>query len=191
MAEPQDDDDLEKEEHGGKHAGGRPPMFDTPAQMQQAIDDYFARQDPHIEETTVIEENKTTHELEEKIIRYMTKQRPYTMMGLANAIGFRSRQSLVIYKGKSDEFMDTIKKARNKVEEGLEERMIASQGVVAGVIFNAKNNFGYKDKSELEINDPYLAERKRIGALLDEPDDGSGEGNLPDDGETSEPSDTE
>lgn len=51
--------------------------------------------------------------------------------------------------------------------------MLASSGVVAGIIFNAKNNFGWVDKTEqaLTVN----TEKPMLGAAVQlEPDDGSG-----------------
>lgn len=107
-----------------KHPGGRPLKYETPEQMQQAIDAYYKE----------CKENKA----------------PLTMTGLAIALGFESRSSLVDYKGRSDEFSHTIKRARQQVERSVEERMLSSTGVVAGVIFNAKNNFGWVDKVETE-----------------------------------------
>lgn len=105
-----------------KNKGGRPPLYKTADDMQKIIDQYFSKCD----------------ELKE----------PYTMSGLAYELDM-SRQTLIDYKNK-DEFIDTIKKARLKVEVSVEKRMLASTGVVAGVIFNAKNNFGWRDKQEVE-----------------------------------------
>lgn len=71
------------------------------------------------------------------------------MTGLAIALGFESRRSLVDYN-KKDKFSPTIKKAKMRVEQSVEKRMLTSQGIVAGVIFNAKNNFGWVDKTEID-----------------------------------------
>lgn len=122
--------------------GGRPPKFETAEEMQLAIDDYFASCDNHI---------RTIYDKEGGEDKGISDPLPYTMTGLAIALGFESRQSLVDYK-KKDRFSDTIKKARLRVEESIEQRMLKSNGVVAGVIFNAKNNFGWKDKTEQDIN---------------------------------------
>lgn len=188
----EEDEDLEF--HGGKEnvRTGRKRLFDTPQEMQALIDDYFARCDPHIDEFTNVEWDEKKQDYVEKTVKIVTKQQPYTMSGLALALGFESRTSFVDYKGYGDDFSNTIKKARFKVEESVEHRMLSSQGVVAGVIFNAKNNFGWKDKSELVVNDPYADTRKKIGAFLDDgdDDDGSGSDDLPDDGKAAEPEDT-
>jgi hypothetical protein len=104
---------------------GRPPKFKTPEEMQEAIDAYYA-------------------ECKER-------NAPLTMTGLSIALGFESRSSLVDYKKRDDAFSHTIKKARQEVERAVEERMLSSSGVVAGVIFNAKNNFGWRDRTEQDI----------------------------------------
>lgn len=75
------------------------------------------------------------------------EERPYTISGLAYALE-TSRNTLMVYEGK-DEFSNTIKKAKLKCEKYAEERLF-SGGQVAGVIFNLKNNFGWKDKQEVE-----------------------------------------
>ena len=105
----------------------RPVLYKTPEQMQEVIDAYF---------------QANTFETEHGIVKR------YTMSGLANALGM-ARQSLCNYAQK-DEFLDTVKRARAEVEECLEQHLYGNG--VAGVIFNLKNNFGWKDKTEQDIN---------------------------------------
>jgi len=69
-----------------------------------------------------------------------------TIAGLAYALDL-TRQSLINYEVK-EEFLDTIKKAKMKVEISLEQRLAGNS--VTGSIFNLKNNFGWKDKTETE-----------------------------------------
>ena len=101
---------------------GRPAKYKTAAEMQKAIDAYF---DSCVED-----------------------QKHPTITGLAMGIGFVNRQSLLDYANKGEEFSDTVKKAKAKVEDHLEQSLYGGQ--VAGVIFNLKNNFGWKDKQEHE-----------------------------------------
>lgn len=108
-----------------KNKAGRPPKYNTPEEMQVVIDEYF-------EYAKYEKDDSVTY-------------RP-TMAGLAKALGM-SRQALLEYK-KKDEFLVTIKNARLEVEEALEEALYGTG--VAGVIFNLKNNFGWKDKQEIE-----------------------------------------
>ena len=44
-------------------------------------------------------------------------------------------------------FFDIIKKAKLRVEEYLEKRLIKDSSCT-GIIFNLKNNYGWKDKQE-------------------------------------------
>ena len=72
-----------------------------------------------------------------------------TMSGLARRLGL-SRQGLIDYS-KKEEFFDTIKELREMVHESVEERLLS--GVAqTGSIFNLKNNFGWKDKTEQEVS---------------------------------------
>lgn len=131
-----------------KHAGGRPPKFETPEEMQIAVDAYFDECDTHpivAQYYTRDKDGKQKLETEKR----MSAPIPYTMTGLAIALGFESRRSLVDYR-KKDRFSPTIKAAKMRIEQNLEERMIGSNGVVAGIIFNAKNNFDFHDKQEID-----------------------------------------
>ena len=102
-----------------KHSGGRPPKYNKKEELQKKIDLYFKNCD-------------LMHE-------------PYTVTGLALALDM-SRQDLINYS-KKDEFFDTIKKAKMKVEVYLEKRLIIDSSTT-GIIFNLKNNYGWKDKQE-------------------------------------------
>jgi hypothetical protein len=131
------------------HPGGRPPKFTSAVDMQIAIDKYFADCDPHVADFTYIKTHKDGSQTEE-VIKKITDQKPYTMSGLALALDM-DRKTLLNYS-KKDEFFPTVKKARDKVEAYVESLMLKSNGVVAGVIFNAKNNFDWKDKQETDVN---------------------------------------
>ena len=89
-------------------------------------------------------------EVEEKINAYFNyceeKEKPYTMSGLAYYLEV-SRQTLVNYSYE-DEYFDTIKKARDKVQMQLEENALSNKSNPTFTIFNLKNNFDWKDKIE-------------------------------------------
>lgn len=95
-------------------------MWKDPAELETLVDGYFA---------------ECTNE-----------ERPPTICGLALHLGC-DRKTLTNYAHK-DEFFPTIKKARQRVEAYLEASLYS--GSVAGVIFNLKNNFDWKDKTEVE-----------------------------------------
>lgn len=104
--------------------------YNSVADMQKEIDKYFAECD---------EQNK-----------------PYTVTGLALALGFLSRQALLNYEGYKDQddikFYDTIKRAKHKVEASIEEGLLSGKYNSTGSIFNLKNNFDWRDKTEVETS---------------------------------------
>ena len=93
---------------------------------------------------------KSVEEVEKKINAYFNyceeKEKPYTMSGLAYYLGI-SRQTLVNYSNQ-DQFFDTIKKARDRVQMQLEENALSNKANPTFTIFNLKNNFDWKDKIE-------------------------------------------
>ena len=76
------------------------------------------------------------------------KKWPYTIPDLALALGFTSRQSLLNYQYKP-EYMDTIKRAKLRIEGQRARQLVQGQGMVAGQIFDLKNNFGWRDQQDL------------------------------------------
>jgi len=98
---------------------GRPPKFKTVAEMQKKIDGYFAE--------------------------CAADELPATVTGLCLALDL-TRQGLLEY-GEKDKFSDTVKKAKLRVEHGIELGLLTGRNP-AGCIFNLKNNFGWQDKVE-------------------------------------------
>jgi hypothetical protein len=124
--------------------------------MQKSIDDYFIAIDTY-------NENRSEKE----------RFKPYTVTGMALHLGFCSRQSLIDYEGK-DEYFDTIKKAKARIEQ-FNEEMLYKDGQVTGIIFNLKNNFDWKDKTEVDATNTNLnksikdkAELKEFHDAIDE-----------------------
>ena len=105
-------------------------------------------------------------EVEEKINAYFNyceeKEKPYTMSGLAYYLGI-SRQTLVNYSNQ-DQFFDTIKKARDRVQMQLEENALSNKANPTFTIFNLKNNFDWKDSNEVKTN----VEITKVDELLNE-----------------------
>lgn len=97
---------------------GRPLKFKTVEELQSAIDAYFAD----------------------------TPKDEWTITGLALALD-TYRQTLVNYEHK-DEFMDTVKKAKQRIENGYEIDL--KKHGRSGTIFALKN-FDWKDKQETDL----------------------------------------
>jgi len=100
--------------------GGRPPKFDSPEKLQEAIDAYFTE----------------------------TSEDEWTMTGLAMALDF-DYQTLINYGKKEgyEKFFESIKNAKMKVHN-VYEKDLRKKGR-SGDIFALKN-FGWRDKQEVE-----------------------------------------
>ncbi len=117
---------------------GRPLKYQKEEDLRNAIDEYFDWCDNRIQHV---------YSPKSESVIEVINPAPYTMMGLARRIGL-SRQALSEYSH-SDKFGDTIKEARDRVQEDVETRLMEKQPT--GAIFNLKNNFGYKDQTQQDI----------------------------------------
>lgn len=105
------------------HPGGRPLKFKSVEELQIKIDAYFNECDE-------------TGEF-------------YTVSGLAYALE-TDRITLIRYENR-DEFSNTIKNAKQKIEKQFEQRALTGVYNPTIAIFLMKNNFGYVDKTEQEV----------------------------------------
>jgi hypothetical protein len=115
--------------------GGRPPLFETPEQLQEMIEEYF------IEGV-----DKRTFVCGSGPNKYPVTVEIPTITGLCFYLGFESRQSFYDYE-KRQGFSYTIKKARLRIEKLYEEQL--QYGNSTGAIFALKN-MDWKDKSEID-----------------------------------------
>lgn len=122
----------------GKRPVGRPLMFEPEAggveEMQRRIDAYFADCDG-----TLLTDPNGQPILTKWGQEIYIGKKPYTITGLALAIGFNSRQALLNYQGRK-EFNDAITRAKAKVEAYAEARLYDKEGS-SGAQFSLKNNF--------------------------------------------------
>lgn len=156
-----------------KHTLGRPLKFQTVKELKQAINDYFESLfEPRFDMWGNPVINKATGR------QMMKKSKVATVTGLAVALG-TTRETLLDYElGKHDgkdltveqlaeneqieDFSDTIKEAKLRIYSDTEQQLY--QGKAIGAIFSLKNNYGWKDKTEVETRDltppPPLSPRK-------------------------------
>lgn len=106
--------------------GGRPPLYTNKDELEALVNEYF-------ESEAYIGEGDDR--------RYVP-----TVSGLAYHLDMTT-ETLRQYEGK-DEFSVTIKKAKQRIEMNLEQNLRGQ--AVTGTIFNLKNNFGWKDKTETD-----------------------------------------
>ncbi len=124
---------------------GRPPKYDSPEEMQRIIDLYYLACRCHQTGDATMLEGLPTEDL--LIINDIVDVVP-TISGLAYILGMTT-QAFRDYE-KKDEFLCTVKKSKQRVEMSLEQRLAGN--AVTGSIFSLKNNFGWKDKTETDIN---------------------------------------
>lgn len=104
-------------------AGGRPRLYDDPALFAERTDEYFA---------SLAETGKAP-----------------TLSGLCLFLGFTDKESFSNYENYGEEFSRTVQKARFMIEDDRNQRLLTK--FTPGVIFDLKNNHGWKDKTESEV----------------------------------------
>ncbi len=120
---------------------GRPAKFETPEELEAAIDTYFegCQAEPLVFEGEMLRDAKGNPVMNNKVP---------TTAGLALHLGFADRQSLYDQKGRSEEFSCIIKRAITAIEVRHEESMLTSSSPT-GSIFWLKNH-KWADKQEVE-----------------------------------------
>lgn len=120
---------------------GRKPTFTSAEEMQEKIDAYFASCEPEL-----LRDRDGTPMLNKNGEPIYVGGRPMTIQGLALALGFTSRQSLLNYKAKR-EFVDTVTRARLRVEQYAAERLF-DRDAQRGAQFTLAYGFGYARDAE-------------------------------------------
>ena len=119
----------------GRNQYGPAPKYTSKEEIIGLIDNYFesCKGEPFIDEVT-------GKQMVDKFgYPIFIGQRPPTVTGLALALGFKSRQSLLNYAGKK-EFRDVIIEAKSRIEMYVEERLFDKDGA-NGAKFSLQNNF--------------------------------------------------
>lgn len=136
---------------------GRPPIYETKEEIEEKIENYFRECEgiPFFDGKGKPLLSKNGH------IIYEKHPKPPTVTGLALALGFNSRQSLLNYQTQP-EFLDTITRAKARVEEYTEQRLFDRDGV-NGAKFSLINNFkGWRDKPKDETELEALSKLDKI-----------------------------
>ena len=128
---------------------GRPPKYKNVEEIEEKIEQYFAicEGEPLLDDEGNQAINKYGYPC------WIKPPKPPTVTGLALALGFTTRLSLLNYQGKK-EFMNTITRAKTKIEEYAESRLFDRDGS-NGAQFSLRNNFkgwnGEQEKSQDEM----------------------------------------
>jgi len=111
-----------------KNKQGRPRVWDSVEAMQAAIDEYFAESDAN--------------------------ELPYTVAGLAGALGM-GKHSLMNYQKTEgyEQFFTTKKQNKKKIESNMVSRALANKVNPRVAIFLAKAKFGYSEQPQQQNTD--------------------------------------
>lgn len=127
-------------------AAGRPPKYKCKEEIETKIEEYFVKC-----EGKILKDASGEPVISKTGIPIYVDQHPPTVTGLALALGFTSRQALLNYQGKK-EFVDTITRAKARVEAYTEERLFDRDGS-SGAQFSLKNNFsGWNERQEVQVS---------------------------------------
>lgn len=112
-------------EEENRNKTGRPLKFKDENELQAAINLYFESCD--------------------------SKGEPFTIEGLCVALDI-DRKTLLNYEKREgyEMFFHAVKKAKLKVQENLVKRGLAGDNSTALTIFLLKNNYGYRDQTDLK-----------------------------------------
>lgn len=120
---------------------GRPLKY-TPEQINKKIDQYIKscwRKKLDMYGNAI--KDKETGEF------VMEQYKPYTLTGFA-VFADTSRETLLEYENR-EEFLDSIKRIKDICYSYAEDSLFVGKNPT-GAIFNLKNNYGWKDKQEIE-----------------------------------------
>ena len=118
-----------------------PLRYKSAAEMSAAIEEYFKDCEGHV---LTDSSGKTVYDKGGEPV--IVGAHPPTVTGLALALGFKTRQSLLNYQARSDKFNDIITVAKSRCEEYAERRLYDRDGV-NGAKFSLTNNFkGWREK---------------------------------------------
>lgn len=120
-----------------KNPVGRPLKFKTVEELDLAANAYFDSCDPHVEKRLVdggVNQKGETIWLQRAVL---TEQKPYTIAGLAVALGI-NRRTLLDYSER-EEFLPTVEAAKDRCEAYAESQLFSPYS--NGAKFNLQNNY--------------------------------------------------
>lgn len=130
---------------------GRPPKYASADDLQKACDAYFKSCEGHYRL-----DDSGALVLDRRGCPILDGAAPVTITGLQIALGFKTRKSLLDYRGKK-EFKDIIDRARLRVEQYAEERLFDRDGFsgaswVLSTAFDWKRDQAPEDNPTLTVS---------------------------------------
>ena len=130
-----------------KKSNGSKPKYKSPEEMREKIDNYFKEC-----EGKALVDHTGDPILDRWGNPIIYGAKPPTVTGLALALGFKTRTSLIKYQNKK-EFNDLILEAKSRVEEYCERQLFTRDGA-KGAQFALMYNFGWKNPVDEEESGP-------------------------------------
>lgn len=123
---------------------GKPKKYESVEEMEEVIQKYFDGCDSH---------TKEVYDKKNQEVKTIKDPIPYTIEGLALALDFDDRSSLLDYQKEKgyEEYFHTIKNAKLKVQQNKIVNGLNGNYNCAVAIFDLKNNHGYRDKNETDL----------------------------------------
>ena len=132
---------------------GRPRKYETAKQLEAAINKYFRS----ISRTVAAREPLTNDIIlnddgeEMPVVEYI---RPPSVSGMCLYLGIdRSTWQNYCDRELHPEFQAVTEKTRARMEWFLEEQLLLRHKGIQGVIFSLQNNYGWKQKQEVELGE--------------------------------------
>lgn len=113
----------------------------NPAELNRAINDYFASRE-------AVRLDKNGAAMRDEDGRLLTEQLPYTVTGLAYALGLTSRDQL--YSFKNPKMRQLIDRALLKIEAFGEEKLFSRESFSGTRLFLSKNFSRWDDSAETD-----------------------------------------
>ena len=132
---------------GEKNKGGRPLKFKTEEELATKIEQYFEscwEQKIDMWGGLVFQKDAKGNKTENAV---MVQKKPYTVGGLA--VFLDCDQELLEEYKKKGRFSATIKRAK-QIIYAYKQEFLYSNHNPTGAIFDLKNNYGWKDKTEVD-----------------------------------------
>jgi len=129
---------------------GRPRKYADPKTMSDRIDKYF--NSISYQEKAKDDAGELLYDSDGELIYRTVFVSPPSVIGMCLFLGIDKDTLRTVYLSKED-FQASIKRAKSRIEQYLADSLNRTTQV-AGIIFNLKNNFGWKDVQTIENTGP-------------------------------------
>lgn len=141
--------DVDKVKEGDKMGAGRPKKY-TKKSLKDAVDKYFKSIScTHFAKDLSGEEIINDNGEKVKVTSFVI---PPSITGLCLYLGIdRSTFQNYLERDRHLDLYPIATQAKARIEEYLERQLLTRDKGLQGIIFNLQNNYGWKDKKEIEL----------------------------------------